>query len=100
MGTLAARTAGSELVLRSLAVVPAARVRGIGASLVHTAHLWARHAGLTSVGLETATFLAAAVRLYVALGFVQSGGHDLHGVCTIWMSRDTTAPWPAGHAGG
>lgn len=96
VGTLSADTVGSELVLRSLAVLPTARGRGTGASLVHAAYLWARHAGLTSVGLETATFLAAAVRLYAALGFLQNGGdRDLHGVCTIWMSRATTTPWPA-----
>lgn len=82
-----------ELTLRSLAVLPSDRRRGIATTLVRAALRWAEGNQLTSISLETAVFLEAAVRLYRRLGFTpQDERSNLHGVCTVRITRPTAPP--------
>jgi len=62
-------------VLRMLVVDPAARGGGIGRALVAAALRRAVAAGAPAVGLHTSPIMAAALRMYLSLGFVRE--HDL-----------------------
>lgn len=62
--------------LRLLAVHPAARSRGIGGALVDECLMRSARRGCTAVGLHTAPFMRAAVRLYERKGFVRIPERD------------------------
>jgi predicted N-acetyltransferase YhbS len=63
--------------LRALAVDPAARGHGIGRALVEACRSRALAAGAPVLCLHTAASMAAAVRLYEAMGFRRAPAHDL-----------------------
>ncbi|HEY1796959.1 MAG TPA: GNAT family N-acetyltransferase [Stellaceae bacterium] len=90
LGSVAlARRADAVAQLRLLLVEPAARGHGLGARLVHECLDFARGAGYRRIMLETYGALAAARRIYAAVGFRLSEehperayGHDL--VAEVW----------------
>lgn len=90
MGSIAlARRSDEVAQLRLLLVEPAARGHGLGARLVGECLDFARRAGYRRIMLETYSVLAAARRIYAAVGFrlaeahaEHAYGHDLTG--EIW----------------
>lgn len=56
-------------VIRMLVVAPASRGRGTGRELVAACLRAAQRAGAPAIGLHTSPIMAAALRLYEALGF-------------------------------
>lgn len=85
LGSIAlARRTEEVAQLRLLLVEPAARGHGLGARLVDECLDFARRAGYRRIMLETYRILAAARRIYAAVGFERVGehperayGHDL-----------------------
>jgi GNAT superfamily N-acetyltransferase len=87
VGTVAAVPNGAGLYIRSMAVLPTARGRGIGGLLLrHTERFAAAH-GYSYVMLSTTPFLTSAIRLYEAFGFQRSSDepHDLFGTALFTM---------------
>lgn len=72
-GFVLARAAGGEAEIVTLAVVPAARRRGLGAALMTGAMAVAVARGASALFLEVAEANAAALALYRSLGFVEVG---------------------------
>jgi ribosomal-protein-alanine N-acetyltransferase len=68
-----ARVAAGEAEILTLAVVPGARRRGLGAALMQAALARAAEAGAREMFLEVAEGNEAARRLYGALGFAGVG---------------------------
>ena len=54
-------------------VAPEARGRGVGRSLLEAVEGWARETGHWLIGLGVATTNDAAIRLYAAAGFTDTG---------------------------
>jgi ribosomal-protein-alanine N-acetyltransferase len=72
-GLAAARRAGDEAELLTLAVAPRARRAGLGAALTNAIADWARDGGAQALFLEVAQDAAPAQRLYRRLGFAKVG---------------------------
>ncbi|MDE1939068.1 MAG: ribosomal protein S18-alanine N-acetyltransferase [Alphaproteobacteria bacterium] len=70
-GFILARVAGDEAEVLTLAVVPAARRRGIGTILLRAAAEKARQMGAETMFLEVAQANEAAKALYIRLGFAE-----------------------------
>lgn len=62
--------------IRATAVDPVARGLGIGRALVDACIDRAGDAGVTAVGLHTATFMVAAVTIYERCGFIRAPRYD------------------------
>jgi GNAT superfamily N-acetyltransferase len=88
-GTVSAVSTAEGCYLRSLAVAPGARGRGVGASLVHAVEQFARSEGHREVVLSTTPFLGSAIRLYERCGFSRRGGgpSSLHGTPLLTMRK-------------
>jgi ribosomal-protein-alanine N-acetyltransferase len=72
-GFILARAAGGEAEILTLAVVPAARRRGIGRALVLSAARHAQGLGAERFFLEVRDGNDPALRLYTGLGFTAAG---------------------------
>jgi len=72
-GFVVARCASDELEILLVAVMPAARRRGVGTALVAAALADAARAGAVAAHLEVRASNAAAIALYERLGFVAVG---------------------------
>ncbi len=72
-GFVLVRVAADEAEILTLAVIPAARRRGLGAALMRAAMADARAAGAAAMFLEVAESNAAARALYGGLGFAPVG---------------------------
>ncbi len=72
-GLVLARAAGGEAEILTLAVVPGARRRGLGAALLAGALQGAVLRGAATMFLEVAAGNAAALALYRATGFTEVG---------------------------
>ncbi|MDX2274193.1 MAG: GNAT family N-acetyltransferase [Hyphomonadaceae bacterium] len=72
-GFVMAWAAGGDSEILTLAVVPDARRRGIGASLVTAAGVAALVRGASTMHLEVAETNQAARALYAKLGYVEAG---------------------------
>ncbi len=72
-GFVLARVAADEAEILTLAVVPAARRRGLGAALMRGAMAEARARGAACLHLEVAAGNQAALALYRALGCAEAG---------------------------
>ncbi|MGH7118695.1 MAG: GNAT family N-acetyltransferase [Acetobacteraceae bacterium] len=72
-GTLLARVLGSEAELLTLAVIPRARRRGLGAALVSLAMREAASAGVERIVLEVGVTNTPARALYENAGFYRVG---------------------------
>lgn len=62
--------------LRLLAVAPEARGAGVGQALVGECIRRARRMGASELGLHTSESMAAAMRMYLRMGFVRAPEHD------------------------
>lgn len=63
--------------IRTLAVLPEVRGRGVGAALTRECLRRAHEGGAAAVGLHTNPFMAAANRLYERLGFLRAPEFDV-----------------------
>jgi len=88
-GTVAAVPIGSGLYVRSMAVLPEARGRGLGGLLLRQAEQHAVEQGLSRLLLSTTPFLHQAIRLYERYGFQRTelGPHDLHGTPLFTLEK-------------
>lgn len=76
--------------LKKLFLLPAARGRGIGRSLVEASLAFAVQAGYQQCYLDTLGSMAAAIALYRQLGFEHLDGPldaSIHGGCDVWMLK-------------
>lgn len=87
-GTVSIFPRGDELYIRSMAVSPEARGKGIGKILMEHVHEMAYSNGCSSITLNTTTFLLSAIRLYERFGFKKVGMGDLQGTPLIRMTKD------------
>lgn len=87
VGTISVLPNGEGFLIKSVAVSPNARRRGLGARLLAHAEELALKQGATFLELTTTSFLVDAGRLYSKLGFRQSGYSDLFGTRLIKMRK-------------
>ena len=88
VGTVSAINRGTEVYLRSMAVLPTERGRGIAASLLAVVHAFAVECGVGRLSLSTTPFLSDAIRLYRRSGFREVPGQfDLYGTPLIAMVK-------------
>lgn len=90
VGTVSAVRRGEELYVRSMAVVPSARGRRVGESLLRHAEEFAASNGCARMSLTTTPFLARAIRLYERAGFRRgnTGPLELFGTPLFEMVKD------------
>lgn len=86
-GTVSILPCHDGLFLRSMAVGPGARGKGIGKALLDHVHQYAFEKGCPCLKLDTTPFLSAAIRLYESFGFKQQGSGDLYGTPLIIMTK-------------
>ena len=72
IGTVSALPRGEALYLRSMAVAPTARGKGVGRQLLECAEEFAVQNQFKSLLLSTTPFLTRAIRLYEQCGFGRS----------------------------
>lgn len=90
-GFVLARAAGGEAEILTLAVIPAARRRGVGAALLAAALAGAAARGAAAMFLEVAAGNDAARGLYAGLGFAEVGrrrGYYTDGADALVLRRD------------
>lgn len=89
LGTAAATVKGSDLYIRGMAVLPTARGRRIGESLLRKIETVAIGKGYRRLFLSTTPFLDRAIRLYEKFGFKRTdeGPHDLFGTPLFTMQK-------------
>jgi len=93
-GFILVRTALDEAEILTLAVVPAARRRGLGGTLLASAMAAARGRGAMAMFLEVAEYNAAARALYAAAGFAEAGRRKRYypdGADALVLRRDLRA---------
>jgi len=85
VGTVSAVSKGEALYLRSMAVAPTARGKGVGRQLLEYAEEFAVQHRFERLLLSTTPFLTSAIRLYEQCGFGRSdeGPEDLFGT-PLW----------------
>jgi len=87
-GTISLIPAHDTLYIKSVAVAPGARRRGLGTLMLDHAEHEAKRMRLRCLELTTTHFLSAARRLYENSGFEQGGQKDLYGTPLIRMIKD------------
>jgi len=89
VGTVSAVPRGAACYIRSMAILPSARGRGIGRLLLQHVEDFAAAHGHTYLLLSTTPFLARAIRLYQQVGFLRSsdGPHELFGTALFTMVK-------------
>jgi len=75
------------MYIKSLAVLPAARKKGLGRELVRHAVREAVNSNLALLELTTTPFLVEAISLYKTCGFEACGYEDLYGTQLIKMKK-------------
>ncbi|MDP4265316.1 MAG: GNAT family N-acetyltransferase [Bacteroidota bacterium] len=75
------------LHIRSMAVRPSARGKGIATALMTHIHELALEQDYAFLTLNTTAFLSEAIRLYERFGFERFGFDDLHGITLIKMIK-------------
>lgn len=88
VGTVSAVPRGEELYVRSMAVLPVARGRGVGELLLKHVEEFARERGHRRLTLSTTPFLSRAIRLYEGAGFRRTGPRDLFGTPLFEMVKE------------
>jgi GNAT superfamily N-acetyltransferase len=87
-GTVSAWSDATECHIRSMAVHPAHRGRGLARLLLDAAEQWAITRECRRITLETTSFLNDAIRLYRAGGFTFTGAErDLFGTPVLEMEK-------------
>jgi len=74
VGTVSAVPRGEALYVRSMAVVPEVRGRGVGRLLLEQVERYADERGFRCLDLSTTPFLTSAIALYERAGFSRSDG--------------------------
>jgi GNAT superfamily N-acetyltransferase len=74
VGTISIISTVQGFEVRSLGVLPTARGRGVGRSLIRTIEAFAQAKGVRLLPIFTMPFLRAAVRLYERCGYAQVAG--------------------------
>ena len=89
VGTVAVVPKSSGLYVRSMAVLPSVRGRGIACQLLKEVERFAIKNGHTKMHLNTTPFLYDAIRLYKGFGFQRSdnGPQDLLGTPLFTMVK-------------
>lgn len=89
VGTIGAVHRDGALYVRSMAILPAARTRGLGGLLLQEVEHHATGEQCTRLFLSTTPFLTGAIRLYERFGFVRTtdGPHDLSGTPVFTMEK-------------
>ena len=88
-GTVSAMRLADDVYVRSMAVVPEARGRGLASRLLDRVTRFAVDRGARRLTLKTTPFLDDAIRLYERAGFIRSSEpDDLHGTPLIAMVKD------------
>ena len=89
VGTVAAVPRNGELYVRSMAVLPKTRGRGIARALLDEVERYASAERFAELVLSTTPFLHAAIQLYERAGFVRTdeGPHELHGTPLFTMRK-------------
>ena len=72
VGTVSAALQGEALYVRSMAVVPEARGRGVGRLLLEQVERYAGERGYRCLELSTTPFLTSAIALYERAGFLST----------------------------
>ena len=91
-GTVSIFPRREELYVRSMAVSPASRGKGIGKILMEHVQEMAFSSGCSVITLNTTAFLLPAIRLYERFGFKQQGAGDLYGTPLIKMTKHLKRP--------
>src|SRR5882672_11843302 len=80
---------GDSLYVRGMAVLPSARGRGVGRSLLNELDRYAVAHNCNRMFLSTTPFLDRAIRLYERFGFrrTDEGPHDLFGTPLFTMEK-------------
>lgn len=94
VGTVSVVPKGESLYVRGMAIVPAARGRGIGELLLREVEAYASERGFKRLLLSTTPFLGRAIQLYERYGFRRSGeGPDeLFGTPLFTMEKILKSP--------
>jgi GNAT superfamily N-acetyltransferase len=88
VGTVSAHPEGEALHIRSMAVRPSMRGRGIGRLLLQRVEKFASANRYKHLILNTTPFLASAIRLYERFGFRATGSeHDWFGTTVSAMAK-------------
>jgi GNAT superfamily N-acetyltransferase len=89
LGTVGALVNAQSAYIRGMAVLPSARVSGVGAALLRHVEDWAASQGCSRLFLSTTPFLSAAIRLYEKFGFHRTGKgpHELAGTPLFTMEK-------------
>ena len=89
VGTISVVPKIEGLYIRSMAVLPSARGRGIGPLLLQAVEQFAIAQGFQHMILSTTPFLAGAIRLYERFGFHRSNDapHELFGTSLFSMVK-------------
>jgi ribosomal protein S18 acetylase RimI-like enzyme len=89
VGTVSAIERGEEVYIRSMAVLPGARGRGVGRQLLAQVEAFAVSRDARRLSLTTTPFLTAAIRLYERAGFRRAPGRlDLYGTPLFAMAKE------------
>jgi GNAT superfamily N-acetyltransferase len=89
VGTISAVPRDDAMYVRSMAILPASRGRGIGRLLLDEVERFARHRHDARLFLSTTPYLHRAIRLYEQFGFARTaeGPHDLFGTPLFTMVK-------------
>jgi ribosomal protein S18 acetylase RimI-like enzyme len=90
-GTISIMPNGDALFIKSVAVSPIVRRKGLGKELMRHAMEIAEKEEAKYLELTTTTFLYEAIRLYKLFGFEQGGYEDLYGTTLIKLKKDLKA---------
>ena len=89
VGTVSAVDREGEIYVRSMAVAPSARGRGIATHLLRAVEAFALSRGVRRLSLTTTPFLTGAIRLYEQAGFTRTSAPlDLHGTPLFGMVKE------------
>jgi putative acetyltransferase len=94
VGTVSAVPKGESLYLRGMAIVPVARGRRIGESLLMRVEIFAYERGFKRLFLSTTPFLGRAIQLYERYGFRRSveGPDNIFGTPLFSMEKIVEPP--------
>jgi ribosomal protein S18 acetylase RimI-like enzyme len=92
VATVASVPRPGELYVRSMAVRPSARGRGIATRLLETVEAAALAQRYRRLVLSSTPFLHAALQLYERHGFRRTGEADLFGTPLIVMTKELSPP--------
>ena len=92
IGTVSAVPREDAIYIRSMAVLPSARGRGVAGKLLEVVEEFALNRGARRLTLMTTPFLTSAIRLYTMAGFHRlPEPSDLHGTPLFEMSKTVEA---------